>query len=242
VVLESFATGKNQLPGQLLEKIGHISESVPLLRSRFRQVRVLWGGTKCTLVPTELYDEKQASSYIHFTQSLQPGSAVFSDQLKNLQAGNVYAIPSVIKEYLNQVYPGHHLKHYLTILVESLLVINMREPSDTKIFVNVSAQTFDLIILRKGKLLFCNTFEFRSAEDFLYFVLFTFGQLQIDPAGAAVTLIGDILRPSAIYDLLLKYIREVSFISRSKAWEYSYVFSDLPGHFYYTLLNILTCE
>jgi hypothetical protein len=242
VAIESFATGKLQLPGQLLEQINYITANSALLKSTYKKTRILWGGTQYTLIPLELYDGKHSTAYIQFTQSMQAGDSVYSDRLKNLHAADVFAIPSVIKETLNKIFPGHQLNHFLTILIESLLIAYKNSPFEIQTFVHVSAKSFDLILLRQGKLIFCNTFEYRSAEDFLYFLLFSADQLNIKPADLHLTLIGDILKPSAICDLLTKYAGDYSFIPRNKAWECSFVFNDLPGHFYYNLLNIFTCE
>ena len=240
--LESFSIGKLQTPGQFPEKINEILESASLTGLGFRQVRLLWTGLQYTLIPDALYDDHQSGTYLQFTQSLQPGSLVLSDRLKNLHAANAFAMPASIKETFDRIFPGHHTNHHLTILIESLLVANKKAGTGMKVFANIRTMAFDLIILREGHLLFCNTFEYRTAEDLSYYLLFAFEQLKISPATTGITLIGEILKPSAIYDLLYKYIREVTFISRNPAWDYSFVFDELPAHFYYTLLNILTCE
>jgi hypothetical protein len=242
VALESFATGKLQLPGQLLEKIGQITAASTILKTQYRQVRIMWGGKVYTLIPDALFDEKESSSYLWFTQSLQPGDIVFTDRLKNLGAANVFAVPAILKETLNQMFPGHRFSHFLTVLAESLLIQNKNSSNEIGAFINVGAQFFDLIVIKEGKLLFCNTFEYRNAEDFLYYLLFSFEQLKINPEETGVVLIGEIVKPSAIHDRLMKYIRDVAFIPVNKAWQYSYVFDEVPAHANYNLLNILTCE
>jgi hypothetical protein len=242
VAIESYSTGKPQSMVQFADQLREIIESAQILNASYQKVRIVWEGKQFTMIPVELFNEKQTETYIQFTQSLPASSAVFADTMKNMHAVNAYGIPSIIKETLSSAYPNHKLNHYLTILVESLLIANKNGGQNNKTYVNISAQSFDLIVIRDGKLLFCNTFDYRSAEDVIYFILFSFEQLGISAADAGAVLIGDILKPSAIHDLMYKYIRDITFIPRSKAWEYSYVFNDVPGHFHYTLLNILTCE
>jgi hypothetical protein len=242
VAFESWSTGKLQLPGQLLEKFNQVRENSSFLNKEFQQTKVIWGGLRYTLVPSALYDETHAEDYIQFVQSLQPGELVCADRLKKIEAANIFVIPAIIKESLKQIFPLHHLNHHISLLAESLLVWCQNHESSVSPFVNVSAQSFDLIIFKDRKLIFCNTYEYRTAEDFLYYVLFAFEQLQIIPGETNVKLLGEIMRPSVIYDFMTKYIKDVTFIPRSSVWNYSFVFDDLPGHMYYNLLNILTCE
>jgi hypothetical protein len=37
-------------------------------------------------------------------------------------------------------------------------------------------------------------------------------------------------------------VRNVAFIQRGSDYAYSYVFDDIPEHFYYNLLNLQRCE
>lgn len=241
VSLECYSIGKLSSPAQISEKMDEIFSIPSLSGSKFQQVRILWTGLQYTLVPLALFDEKQASAYLQFTQELQAGSVICYDNLKNLQAENVYAIPTIIRETIHQKFPGHHLDHYITVLAESLLVENKTTGNNPRVFVNVNSGFFDLLIINEGKLLLCNTFEYKCAEDFLYYLLFAFEQAGINPEKTGIILMGEILKNSSIYESLHKYICEVNFATRSKAWNYSHVLDELPGHFFYTLLNILTC-
>jgi hypothetical protein len=242
VALESYTYPKTMQRVQLDEQIGQILDASHLLRSAYQKIRIIWAGTQYTLVPVELYDSKHDATYMQFTQSVMPGSEVLSDTLKNLNAVNIYAIPSLVKDRLQQRLQIHQFMHHISIMAELLLIENKQSVHEHTAFVNAGSMSYDLVILSKGKLVFCNTFEYRAAEDFMYFLLFSFEQLQLSTERTPVLLMGDILPSSEIYDLLIKYIRNVSFISRSKACNYSYVFNDLPAHFHYNLLNAMICE
>lgn len=241
-VFESWSTGKLQLPGQLLDKIQQIKEASSFLNKNFRQVRLLWGGLRYTLIPSALFVDKQADTYFNFNHPMQAGNEVMYDSIKNIDAQNIYDIPLIIKESLHQLFPSQHFKHYISNLADNLLVRFKNSETTTNVFVNVSAQSYDLLIIKDRRLIFCNTYEYRTSEDFLYYILFAFEQLQISPEQNGIILSGEILKPSAIIDLLTKYVKDVSFITRNPAWKYSHVFDELPEHLYYNLLNILTCE
>ena len=98
-----------------------------------------------------------------------------------------------------------------------------------------------MMIFEKKQLVYSNAFHFRAPEDFLYYVIFVMEQLNLNPEEVPVTLLGDISTKTPHFDLIFKYIRNVDFALRNESAQYSYVFDDVPGHSFYTLLNPVLC-
>ena len=89
--------------------------------------------------------------------------------------------------------------------------------------------------------LFYNSFHYSVKEDFIYFLIFVFEQLGLNPETTSLVLMGEIEKESAIFETIFQYIRNISFIPRNQAIDYSDVFDKLPSHYYYTLLNHKLC-
>lgn len=242
VAFEAWPSGKIYLPGHFLEKLMQVKEASVLLNYNYSKTIMLWGGRMFALVPHALFQESAREEYLKFSQNLQPGELILQDTLKNIDALNVYTIPLVVKEGVGQLFPNAILHHALSTLTESLLIRFKNTQPAQHLILNVGDQAFDMVVLKENKLVFCNSFEYKSAEDFIYYVLFVMEQLQIVPQQSSVQVCGQLLKPSAIDDLLNKYIGKVSFLSRNPQWKYSYVFDELPGHMYYNLLNVMSCE
>jgi hypothetical protein len=68
-------------------------------------------------------------------------------------------------------------------------------------------------------------------------VIFVFEQLNLNPEEITLALLGNVEKFSPVFDLLFRYIRNIEFVSRNDGFDYSYLFNDVPGHFYYSLLN-----
>ena len=87
----------------------------------------------------------------------------------------------------------------------------------------------DIILISKNHLIFINTFDYSTKEDLLYYVLFCYEQLNLNPENSPIVLAGDF--NESTYEMIFKYIRHVS-IYKSKV--------DLNHKFYSQFKNKLT--
>ena len=97
------------------------------------------------------------------------------------------------------------------------------------------------ITLESKHLKFFNSFNYKTAEDLIYYLLFTYEQLQLNPDQTPLIISGEIEEDSEVYKLLFKYIRNISFTRRNPNYNYSFVFNQTKEHFYYKLLNQHLC-
>jgi hypothetical protein len=79
-----------------------------------------------------------------------------------------------------------------------------------QMFVHCQQDNFQLIAVKNQKLLLFNSFEFKTKEDFIYYLLFTAEQLQLNPESFQLKLFGNITKESEIYQIAYKYVRNVS--------------------------------
>ena len=99
------------------------------------------------------------------------------------------------------------------------------------------SERFEVLVINSGKLTFYNTFAYQTAEDFIYYLLFVFEQLKLNPETANVELLGELEKSSAVYQLLYKYIRNIKFGARPDAFDYSFKITSLPKQYYYSLFS-----
>ena len=140
------------------------------------------------------------------------------DDLQKINAKNVYVPYIPINNYLFQNFGAFEYKHHTTIFIEKLLSLSSSE--EKKVYVNVSSKSFDVVVIQNKKLQFSNSFEFETKEDFIYYLLFTTEQLQLNPETLHLVFIGDINKDGELYDISYQYIRNVSFGSRFDSYKY----------------------
>jgi hypothetical protein len=213
-----------------------LTKNSKLIPHNYKSVLCLVVNNLSTLIPNPLFENEKKDLYLNFNTSLKDGEFIVVDDLKNLDAKNIFALSSGLKSKLESLYPAVTYHHFSSILIESLLAQNKNQTSK-KLFVHVQASHFEVVLLDGKHLQFYNTFNHHSAEDFIYYLLFVCEQLQLNPENIEVVLLGEIERNSAMYNVAQKYIRNIKWGERKGDVDYSYQLQTLPKHFYFTLFN-----
>jgi hypothetical protein len=211
-----------------------------LLQLNYKDTQVLWQTQCATLVPMALYDKEAEKTYLQFNQNVNSDDIIASDKLQNAGSYNIFAYPAPLLKAVEFMKPAIH--HHASILIESLMLLNKHNINPTQVYVNVHEGFFDILVFRERKLLFCNSFAYNSAEDFIYFVLFTFEQLKLQPEKEMVTLSGEIVKDSGVYEIMYKYIRNLSFGKAIEQAQNSYILQNVPEHRHQNLFNTILCE
>ena len=240
--LENYEFQDTRTPLMLEESLNEIISGSKWLSKDYQEIKIMFEGQQMSLVPNPLFEAKQAPEYLRFNHFLDADDKICHDHLPNLDAVNVFSIPGNIVKLLNQFFPGIRINHFSSALIESLLIRNKNLGEGHMIFVNLRKQWLDIIVLDGRKLLFFNSFQYRTKEDFAYYLIYVIEQLNMNPEKVELVLMGEILKVSDIYDITFKYVRNLKFINRAEEYNYSYVFDEIPGHFYYNLLNLQRCE
>jgi hypothetical protein len=242
LAIEVFHFPKSLDDAALAEKLSELSSQSGLLRKvEFREVNVCMQNQLYTFVPSGLFKENDAEKYFQFNHQQKEEHIIFSERIRAQDAVNVFAVSKLIHDSLRRMFEGFSLHHHTSALMEGLH-LQYRNKTEKTLFINISQENFEVVVTEGKKLLLCNTFSYRSAEDLLYYILFVCEQLEVNPEMAETILCGEIEKESAVYKLLVKYIRNVSFATQTNAVEFSYGFSELPQHFYYTVFSQILCE
>jgi len=210
----------------------------------FRGVRILLEQGKTTLVPEALFAEEEKAGIFKFNVACDDIDASYlkHDYLKAANAYSIYYLPPEMDDLFRKFFPGAAVFHHSTSFMQSLLMKYKNTDSDQQLFVNVGSSHIDILQVKNKKLDYYNSFLFNTAEDFMYYLVFVVEQLNLNPESVEVVLLGEIEKHSPLSDLVLKYIRNVHYVERNADYRYSFIFDQLPGHYYYNLLNASLCE
>jgi len=109
-------------------------------------------------------------------------------------------------------------------------------------FINLQPGHFDLVILHEQKVMFCNSFSYKTPDDVLYYIMFVLEQMQLSPDGIELSIAGELGRHAQVVERLSAYLPHLDFLPRNESFRYSHVFEGIPGHYLYTLLSAAECE
>jgi hypothetical protein len=126
-------------------------------------------------------------------------------------------------------------KHANSILVTTLLDVS-KNIDDKKMTVHCSDRHFEIIVIQNQKLLLFNSFEYETPEDFIYYILFTAEQLDLNPENFLLEMIGKIDSESDFFKIAYKYIRNVSLID-NKDLRWNNYFSEAENRNHFILFN-----
>lgn len=188
------------------------------LRRSYDEVQVIHDNNLNTFVPNALFDESFLGSYLQFNTKVFDTDFFMSDTLEAYSMHNVY-IPYVhVNNFLIDKFGPFEYRHAASVLVRRLLDLS-KNATEKKMFVHLAARHFEIVVLHNQRVLVYNTFDYKTPEDLLYYVLFTAEQLQLNPEQFPLEFLGKINEDSEIYSLIYNYVRHVSLfdVSQCKA-------------------------
>ncbi|SDE79514.1 Protein of unknown function [Pricia antarctica] len=231
---ENVVFVKQLTPYALLKRVKQLFQQHKIDQGQFSEVVAVHRNNLFGFVPQPFFDPDELANYVKFNTKILVNDHIAYDEIDAFGLVNVY-VPFVnINNYIYGLFGAFTFKHHGTVMVESLLnrhkllgnqTIQLPEGQrrlgeqskahgkEPICYVYVFEGQMDVTIIAQNKLLLYNNFSFVTKEDFLYYLLFTLEQLQLDTASVTVKLFGDIDEDDDIYELCYQYIRNVAIFS-----------------------------
>jgi hypothetical protein len=207
--IRSFSFDKISNSTEIEESLQKIFNETPELNTTFDEITVLHNNNLLTFVPSVLFDEQYSGSYLQYNTKVFESDFFASDLVSTNDMVTVY-IPYVnINNFLIDRFGSFNYKHSFTILVKKIVEFS-KNIDETQLYIHIQSTDFQIIAVRNQKLLLFNTFDYKTEEDFIYYLLFVTEQLNLNPETIQVKLFGTISKESNLYQIAYKYIRNVS--------------------------------
>ncbi len=200
-----------KLPTALFNLVKETIEDNDLSSYTYIKVILTHKNEHSTIVPLALFDEKELKSYLKFNIKVLEIDTISYDYIPNTDLVNVYIPYDRISTYLNDVFGQLTNRHYNTLLLQKTLKNTTTITEQPVVHITVDYHFFNIVILKNKKLLFNNTYSYRTKEDFIYYILFSLEQLQLNPESVKIQLSGNITKDDEYYSALYKYIRHIEF-------------------------------
>ena len=221
-----------ETPEKLVAHFETIFQEDNHLQEDFKEILVIHQNSLATLVPNKLFREEHLKDYLDFNIKTLKTDFFAFDNIDQLAAKNVY-VPFVnVNNYLFQNFGEFEYQHSTTAFIKKLL--QTTSAPEKTMFVDVWKDQISVVVLEDKKVLFSNSFSFTSKEDFIYYLLFTAEQLELNTNEFPLFFTGDILEETEIYKITYQYIRNVDFL-RSK--NPIFMNSSFSNHTHFILLG-----
>jgi Protein of unknown function (DUF3822) len=176
---------------------------------RWKAIEIIIDNQSFTLVPTDLFKKEYTNQYLQ----LAKGTYIMSDEElhtythEDLGIVNIYSTDRELYNWFSGTYPLIDLKYqHKTSQMIDLAIFTSKAQTAFLYFGN---HHFTMVITANGALKFCNRFAYKTAQDLVYYVLFTMNELEIEPDEIILRLYGNIKEQTEDFDLLNQYLTNV---------------------------------
>ena len=223
-------------PDKLLQNVEDVFKKERALQKRYGTVNITHVNQLSTLVPKSLFDEERIRDYLKFSSKTYTNDYVVHDEIENHDMVNVY-IPFVnVNNFFLERFGSFEYKHFSTVLVNSLL--NTYKFSEhPHMFAHLGERQFEILVIANDKLLFYNSFNYQSKEDFIYYILFTAEQLELNPEKFELNLAGIIDAESELFKIAYRYVRKVGLLENRSEYKFPPNSKENTKRRHFTLLN-----
>jgi hypothetical protein len=147
------------------------------LQDDYAEYTMAWQSSKHTLVPLSVFNESSARPIytLMFGEEMEQNTIDYN-RLMELSMVSIYEIPDWVKSFFIIKFPQIMFKHEQAITLRALF---QQSTYKRKLVVTLCDDYIDIMLIHQNELRFSNVFDFQSAEDILYHLLFVLEQKDI---------------------------------------------------------------
>ncbi|MEM6321129.1 MAG: DUF3822 family protein [Bacteroidota bacterium] len=229
-------SGENE--ARFLDKLGEVWTKESMLALPFPDVHIAFVHPHFTLVPNKLYQSDKKAVYLDAVRD-KPSIpySFYSNSLPSIAATLVFNVPQFAIDFFESKYKHPHYYNSVNSLVNKI-AHKRKNQTDKQVWLNIYPSRLQIALFEGPILLFANQFEFQSENDFLYYVLLVYNQFKLAVEKTPLLISGQLVKQSAIYKKLYRYIRNLSFVSVSDTYQLTTHLTEKPPYFFFDLLSV----
>ena len=224
-------------PAQLHKRVQSLVRQEALLQSNFAQTTALITFAPTALIPTDWFEAWQTDTYLaHTLGSENTEEMSRTDTYAPYAVQLAYALPQSFLHALGTCFPQVVVQHSHTALLRAAQYMASRK-QQLCVYAMVRTGSLTIVVADADRLYLLNTYSYQTANDFLYFALLVYQQLQLSQKTTPLVLAGELLPESEIFNSLSTYIKHIDWAERPTQYQVGAVAqAQLAPHFLNDLL------
>lgn len=215
-------------------------ESDILRNNNFRSVICCSGFRNCTIVPDPLFTHETAKDQLLLSSLIQSTDEILIDEIQPIQAKVIFAVPGEIYNIITAHFTNVEFHHTVTATA-GYLISNRRNTIEHLVNINMHSSFFEVTVTKGSRLILYNNFDYHSAEEMVYYILFICEQLHLNPETVHVQFSGKLKAVDAPFLLTEKYFRHTEFAPRPGNYAYDMSLNEIPDHAHFNLFSQVIC-
>lgn len=221
--------------------IAGIVNDEELLKQPYKEIRCMLVAPSTTLVPSSLFVEGKAFSYIKNLISLPEGEVeTFSCKLSDSSITAVFAYPKILTSLIREISPEAKFYSYSIPFINKQISEHTASPAQLAMFICGNTACYSLIQNKALKI--STSFTFESTTDLVYYTLLLLKEHGLKPAEVEVYISGKVEKHSPRHSELSQYLPNLAFDCVPRGYEYSYRFKNKAEHQFSNLFKLVECE
>lgn len=176
-----------------------------LLALPYKRVNILMATNRFTAVPSELFDNEQTEILFYHNHPKRENETVLYNVLSRNNIVIIFGIDKSAYQFLKDQYPEARFYSQASPLNEYFST-KSRLGNSKKMYVSLRKNAIDLFCYERGHLLLINSFECRRTSDRIYYLLYTWKQLDFNQERDELHLTGILADKETLIKELRKYI------------------------------------
>ncbi len=220
---------------QCLEELSTAHSS--LLAGFWKNIKLSFRNENFTFIPKDLFIRENAADYLSINEAFTKNKYYHFSHTQN-EITCVFVAEALIVDWFKKTYPNISINYSHQAEAVMVGALNANAKEGISAHVCVENRYMNLLVLKDGKPLISNIFHYQSPQDFAYFILFVYDELQLDINTCPITLYGEISPDSNIFALIYKYIKHVHFATKPNKIAFSHQFDEILAHRYFDLYSM----
>ncbi|MBA2562533.1 MAG: DUF3822 family protein [Chitinophagaceae bacterium] len=213
--------------------LNKILDKQPLLKRYYNRIFISYSFNESLLIPGLYYDENKNNENINLVYGDLQEGVILTDHVAEKELFNTYRIPSNIHSAMSAQFPTASFAHQYSLLLKQLP--NAGSELNVIFYPNKVVVT----LLKEGRLQIIQTFNYKTSEDAVYYMLNVCNQFQANEVN--VQLSGMIEKDSNMFREINKYFLTTTFTDLPREYEYADGIKELPTHFFSHLFSTALC-
>ena len=170
-----------------LTELAQPSESNHMLLFNYKQCIVGLPHNGFTFVPISLFNPDKVVDFARFLD-VKTNEKVFS-QVLDAENQVIFKADESLVDLIAEKFG---LKNAVFSPMGWIRLIAKNYPSNHRLYLNIDEDRVELLNFNDSKLRFYNSFEFKNADELVYFTMLVVGELGLQPQEATLVLSGDV--------------------------------------------------
>jgi hypothetical protein len=177
--------------------------------SPFRKIQIMNRTPGFAFIPDPYYTDEYNEDFMRFLFSDQKGITL-ANAISSAGIKVVYQLPEEVYQFMLRSFPESEFIHYSTPVI-SYFIKNSRNVDVRQMLVNLQTNGVDIFCFSGDSFLLGNYFPCKGLSDALYYILFTWKQLQMNQLDDYLHITGDAVYKEELINALELYIQTILF-------------------------------